>query len=82
MPEGCVVIQRDLNRLEDWADGNVMKLNKGKYKVLHQDNLMHKYRSFPSCVHSLIQSCTQGKLLILFRCMLLFLKLLQFDSCL
>lgn len=34
-PEGCVAIQRHLGRLEKWADGNIMKINKGNYKVLH-----------------------------------------------
>ena len=44
-PEGHAAIQRGLNRLEKWADRNVMKFNKGKCKVLHlgRNNPMHQY---------------------------------------
>ncbi|GAB0178304.1 mitochondrial enolase superfamily member 1 [Grus japonensis] len=34
-PEGRAAIQRDLNRMEKWADRSLVQFNKVKHKVLH-----------------------------------------------
>jgi len=44
--EGCAAIQLDPDRLESWAERNLMKFNNGKCGVLHlgRNNPMHQYR--------------------------------------
>ncbi|RMC15229.1 hypothetical protein DUI87_07414 [Hirundo rustica rustica] len=36
-PEGCADIQQDLDTLEDWAEGNLVRFNQGRRLVLHQE---------------------------------------------
>jgi len=45
-PEGCAAIQRDLGRLESWAERNFLKFNRGNFRVPHlgRNNPMHQYR--------------------------------------
>ncbi|KAK4830140.1 hypothetical protein QYF61_008567 [Mycteria americana] len=53
-PEGCVAIQRDLYRLEKWADRKLMKFSKGKCKVLHlgRNNPKHQCMLGADCLES------------------------------
>jgi len=39
-PEGCAAMQTDIDRLEKWADRNLMMSNMEKWKVLHHK---HQY---------------------------------------
>jgi len=45
-PEGYAAIHCDLDRLESWAERNLMRINKGKCRLLHlrSNNPMHQYR--------------------------------------
>ena len=44
-PGGWDAIQRDLDRLEQWAQVCLMKFNKSKYKVFHQSEGYPHYQS-------------------------------------
>ncbi|TRZ07880.1 hypothetical protein HGM15179_019228 [Zosterops borbonicus] len=45
-PEGCSGIQKDLDRLERWAEKECLKFNKGKCKILHlgRNNPRYQYK--------------------------------------
>ncbi|PKU46997.1 hypothetical protein llap_2711 [Limosa lapponica baueri] len=58
-PEVCATIQRNLNRLESWAEKNLVRFNKGKCGVLHlgRKNPRNQYRLGVD----LLQSTTEEK---------------------
>jgi len=51
-PEGCPATQLDVDRLESWAEKNLMKFSKDKCRVLHlgRNDPMHQYRMEQTCL--------------------------------
>jgi len=48
---GCAAVQRDMDRLERWAERNLMNFKKGNGRALHlgRNNPMHQYRLGRTC---------------------------------
>ena len=51
MPKGQDAIQRDLHRLQQWAQDNLMRFSEVKCKVLHLgcSNCHYQYKLIQSC---------------------------------
>jgi len=61
-PAGCAAIQRDLHRLESWAERNLKKSHRGKCRVLHlgRSNPRHQYRLGQTCWRAALWRGTWG----------------------
>ena len=59
-PEGCAAIQHDLDRLESWAERNLMRFNNGKCRFvqLKRNNPMHQYQAWGGAAG--VQLCGEG----------------------
>ncbi|RMC21294.1 hypothetical protein DUI87_02155 [Hirundo rustica rustica] len=54
-PERYAAIQRDLDRLQKWADRNIMQFNKYKVLPLGKNNPMHQYMLRTNLLESILE---------------------------